>query len=82
VCTWYFIFIEGAGHFSIILCLAITTIASHLRFLVTAAVVTLELVITAQGFCVAKALQTVGDAGVLVNINLKIKKIFIFTTHL
>lgn len=64
------------------LSLAITTIASHLRFLVTAAVVTLELVITAQGFCVAKALQTVGDAGVLVNINLKIKKIFIFTTHL
>jgi hypothetical protein len=62
--------------------LAITKIISYLCFLVTAAVVTLELVITAQCFCVTKALQTVGDAGVLVDINLKIKKIFIFTTHL
>jgi hypothetical protein len=73
---------EDVGHFCMALSMAITTITSYLCFLVTAAMVTLELVITAQCFCVAKALQTVGDAGVLVNINLKIKKIFIFTAHL
>jgi hypothetical protein len=60
----------------------LTTYSSYLCFLIATAVVTFEFVITAQCFCVTKTLQTVGDTGVLVNINLKIKEIFIFTAHL
>lgn len=51
---------------------------SFLRLLIATAIVALELVIAAQRLRIAEASQTMCDAGVLIDVHLKVEKVLVF----
>lgn len=53
----------------------------YLSFLIATAVVTLELVVTTECFCVWKTFEAVGNWSILINVNLKIKEILILARN-
>ena len=52
-----------------------------MSFLVGWALVTLEFVVTAQGFRVAKVLETACDGRVLLHVDAKVEKVFVLAGH-
>lgn len=49
-----------------------------LRLLVTAAVITLEFIITTQGLCITETPQTVGNTRVLFYVDLEVEEVLVF----
>ena len=54
----------------------------YLCFLVACTMVTLKFVVTTERFSVTETPQAVSDTSILININLKIKEIFILAAYL